>query len=266
MPRISSNSFAVNASLEQQMEIAAVKSGVEFPITTAVGTELDTNLVKVGGTAITLDQQVMTNSLPVVIASDQTAVFVKNETGDPLDIDVLKFGGTDVTLGEKSMSASIPVVIADDQTPVSVSPATANNATLAAAQQVAVFGHDGANYRRLNCSTGGNLKVESELENHSGTQGNLSNAASVISGDFSSAIDTSNHTLLTLFGNTSDTTSAITPQVSANGTDYYPAGFDIYPDSNGNFYQNFPNVASNNFRLKYNGTATVTATLLHNNH
>jgi hypothetical protein len=220
MPRISTNSFAVNTALQQEIELSAVKAGVSIPITTA--TDLDMNLVKVGGVAVTLDQQVMTNSIPVVLASNQSIV--------------------------------------------NVAPPVASNATLGTAQEVAAFGYDGANYRRLNCSTGGNLKVESELENHSGSQGNLDNGSSVISGDFSTAIDTSNHTLLTLFGNTTDTSNGIVPQVSADGTNYYPAGFEIYPDSAGNFYQNFPNVASNNFRLKYQGTATVTATLLHNNH
>jgi len=263
MPRISSNSFAVNSSLEQQIELAAVKSGVSVPISTS--SELDMNLTQVGGDTISLDQALSAKSLPVVIASDQTAIEVKTGMVD-LGVDLTQVGGQSIALGETDMTSCIPVVIADDQTSVSVTPAVANNTTLASAQEVAAFGHDGANYRRLNCSTGGNLKVETELENHSGSEGNLDNGSSVLAGDVSLSIDTSNKTLLTVFGNTTDTNNGIIPQISANGSAYYAAGYEIWPDSNGDFYQNFPNISVNNFRLKYQGTATVVATLLSNNH
>lgn len=216
-------------------------SNNSFAVNTALQQEIELSAVKAGV------------SIPITTATD-------------LDMNLVKVGGVAVTLDQQVMTNSIPVVLASNQSIVNVAPPVASNATLATAQEVAAFGYDGATYRRLNCSTGGNLKVESELENHSGSQGNLDNSSSVISGDFSTAIDTSNHTLLTLFGNTTDTTNGIVPQVSADGTNYYPAGFEIFPDSNGDFYQNFPNVTANNFRLKYQGTATVTATLLHNNH
>ena len=225
MSRISNSSFKVNSNLEQMMELSAVKAGVTVPISTA--SELDMNLTKVNGTAISLGETTASASLPVVLPNDVVASVSLDEIG------------TD---------------------------AKGSDTTLATAVQVGNYGWDGSNWRQMNVTSGGNIKVESELEDHQGSQGNLENAGSVVDGDTSTAIDTSNHTLLTCFGNTTDTTNPITPQISADGTNYYPLDFDIYPNADGDFYQNFPNITVNNFRLKFNGTATITATLLHNNH
>ena len=225
MSRISNSSFKVNSNLEQMMELSAVKAGVTVPISTS--SELDMNLTKVNGTAISLGETTASASLPVVLPNDVVASVSLDEIG------------TD---------------------------AKGSDTTLATALQVGNYGWDGSSWRQMNVSNGGNLKVESELEDHQGSQGNLENAGSVVDGDTSTAIDTSNHTLLTCFGNTTDTTNPITPQISADGTNYYPLDFDIYPNADGDFYQNFPNITVNNFRLKFNGTATITATLLHNNH
>jgi len=52
MSRISNSSFKVNSNLEQMIELSAVKAGVTVPISTA--SELDMNLTKVNGTAISL--------------------------------------------------------------------------------------------------------------------------------------------------------------------------------------------------------------------
>ena len=225
MSRISNSSFKVNSNLEQMMELSAVKAGVTVPISTA--SELDMNLTKVNGTAISLGETTASASLPVVLPNDVEA---------SVSLDAI---GTN---------------------------AKGSDTTLATALQVGNYGWDGSNWRQMNVSNGGILKVESELEDHQGSQGNLENASSVVDGDTSTAIDTSNHTLLTCFGNTTDTENPITPQISADGTNYYPLDFDIYPNADGDFYQSFPNITVNNFRLKFNGTATITATLLHNNH
>jgi len=186
-------------------------------------------------------------------------------------MNLTKVNGTAISLGETTASASLPVVLPNDVV-ASVSldeigtNAKGSDTTLATALQVGNYGWDGSNWRQMNVSNGGILKVESELEDHQGSQGNLENASSVVDGDTSTAIDTSNHTLLTCFGNTTDTTNPITPQISADGTNYYPLDFDIYPNADGDFFQSFANITVNNFRLKFNGTATVTATLLQNNH
>ena len=172
MSRISNSSFKVNSNLEQMMELSAVKAGVTVPISTA--SELDMNLTKVNGTAISLGETTASASLPVVLPNDVVASVSLDEIG------------TD---------------------------AKGSDTTLATAVQVGNYGWDGSNWRQMNVTSGGNIKVESELEDHQGSQGNLENAGSVVDGDTSTAIDTSNHTLLTCFGNTtgSDAEAVVSP-------------------------------------------------------
>lgn len=97
-----------------------------------------------------------------------------------------------------------------------------------------------------------------------GSQGNMNSSSAVISGDFSTAIDVAESKSQAIYGNTTDTINSIDIQVSADNTNYYPINFQIYPDSSsGDFYQKLDNNAVKYIRLKYNGTATVTATLTH---
>ncbi|NCX93777.1 MAG: hypothetical protein EBX40_03775, partial [Gammaproteobacteria bacterium] len=63
------------------------------------------NIAQYGGVATTLGQKAMTASMPVVLASDQSAV----------STNISQYGGTSTTLGQKAMSASMPVTIASDQ-------------------------------------------------------------------------------------------------------------------------------------------------------
>ena len=100
---------------------------------------------------------------------------------------------------------------------------------------------------------------------NSGSNGNLDSASVKAAGDFSSEIDTTSSQNLSIFGVSTNTTDSIEIHVSANsGSDYVKWGYEIYPDSSGNFSQNFSNVAFNYIKLKYVGAGTVTATLLHN--
>lgn len=62
------------------------------------------NLDKVGGAAISEGQKTMANSLPVVIASDQSA----------LPNNLTQVSGSAITLGSKTSANSFPVVIASD--------------------------------------------------------------------------------------------------------------------------------------------------------
>jgi hypothetical protein len=75
------------------------------------GTE-NVNLAAVGGTAASLGQKAMAASLPVVIASNQTAVPTSNSTQLP------------AALGQAAMAASLPVAIASNQSaiPVEIGP------------------------------------------------------------------------------------------------------------------------------------------------
>ena len=159
-----------------------------------------------------------------------------------------------------ALSVTSNIVGVDDSAKTSLS-------TTASALQTGIYGWDGSNWRQVNVSNGGNVKVESELEAHSGSQGNLANADSYTNGSNSVAIDVSNKTLLTLFGNLSDTSNGVQPQISADGITYYDLDYEVYPKfETGDFFQNIDNVAVNHFRLKYNGAGTATATLLTNNH
>ncbi len=232
MSRISNSSFKVNSSLEQQVELSAVGAGVVVPISTSG----------------TLDVDVVANTVGLATESTLLANGVAQATA------------TNQVTGNASLAN-----IETETTSIDGKISKGANNTLAFVQQNGIYGWDGSNWRQANISNGGNLKVESELEDHAGSQGNLDNATAVLDGVTSSVIDTSNHTLITIFGNSTGS-DPVDIQVSADGITYYAVGFGIYPDANGDFYQSLANVCANNIRLKYNGTATVTATLLHNNH
>lgn len=70
------------------------------------------NLTEVGGAALTLGRELMAASLPVVIASDQ-GVIPEN---------LSQVGGVNIAQGQHPMVNSIPVVIASDQSAVKITP------------------------------------------------------------------------------------------------------------------------------------------------
>ncbi len=87
----------------------------------------DVNLVQVGGAAITLGQTVMAASLPVTIASNQSALAVTIPTPVPVTqattpwvVNETQIGGAAYTLGQKTMANSAPVVLASDQSSIPV--------------------------------------------------------------------------------------------------------------------------------------------------
>ena len=255
MPRISSNSFAVNSSLQQEIELSGVATGVTVPISSSG--DLGVDLLKVGGATFDLGQESKAGSIPVTLATDE----------DAINTNIQSVSGISLDFGQELMAASLPVVIASDQSSVAVTPPTGNNATLSTIQEVGIFGNDGSTYRRVNVSSAGNLKVESELEEHKGTFGNFSNGQSVVSGDNSTSVSVTNATLLTIMGNTTDTANGIVIQVSPDGgSNYYDMDFEIFPKSTGDFVHVLADICVENIRLKYQGSATVTATLLFNNH
>jgi hypothetical protein len=78
-----------------------------FATTTSGGASQDVNLIKVGGAAIALGQALMAASLPVVLASNQSALSTNDTIVGPL--------------GQAVMSSSVPVAIASNQSAVPVS-------------------------------------------------------------------------------------------------------------------------------------------------
>jgi len=249
MSRISNNSFKVNAALEQIVEISN---------SSAIPVSEEADITKWGGTATTLGQKAMAASVPVVIANDQAAIPIS--TASTLDVDLDSVSGAAITLGQKVMTTSLPVVLASDGAVTSGS-----DVTLTDAQQVGVYGYNGSSWRQIQVSTTGVLKTESELETHSGSEGNLDSGSIVVGGDTSTAISTTNKTIISIFGNHSVASAEIVIEISADGATYYPNGYSIFADSNGDFYQLFEGCV-NNIRLKYVSAGTVTATLLANSH
>jgi hypothetical protein len=82
-------------------------------------------------TLVVAGQKTMAASVPVVVASDQSAVPVSGTvtTTPPshASTNVDQIGGAAITEGQKAMAASVPVVIASDQSAVTVAQATAAN-------------------------------------------------------------------------------------------------------------------------------------------
>jgi len=185
---------------------------------------------------------------------------VNDELQQQMEISAIAEGLSIPITVTDALSVTSNIVGVDDS-------AKTNLSTTASALQTGVYGWDGSNWRQVNVSNGGNVKVESELEPHAGSQGNLANADAYTNGSNSVAIDVSNKTLLTLFGNLSDTSNGVQPQISADGITYYDLDYEVYPKfDTGDFFQNIDNTAVNHFRLKYIGAGTATATLLTNNH
>jgi len=249
MSRISNQSFKVNAALEQIVEISNA---------TAIPVSEDADITKWGGTATTLGAKASAASVPVVLANDQAAIPIS--TASTLDVDLDSVSGAAITLGQKAMAASLPVVLASDGAITSGA-----DTTLAAAQQVGQYGWDGSSWRQVQTSATGVLKTEAEAAAHAGSEGNLDSASTVAINDVSTVVSTTNKTLVTVFGNHSVASAELVIQVSADGSVYYPSGYSIFCDANGDFFQTLQG-CSNNIRLKYKTAGTVTATLLANAH
>lgn len=117
-----------------QSTLTAVVSGtvtavVPNPTTTVISGTPTVNLTQLSGTTLAIGQGVMTASIPVVIASNQSSLtavvsgtvtaVVPNPTtavisGTPT-INLTQLNGTTLTIGQGVMTASIPVVIASNQ-------------------------------------------------------------------------------------------------------------------------------------------------------
>lgn len=238
MSRISSSSFKVNSDLEQ---IVSVANTTAIPVTDSSVlsklTEIDTNTTGlnncVSGTELQVDIVACTPTINVSDSASQGSLssIATNTTGlagcvqgNELQCDIVS-------------STSIAVTNSD----------------------LADLG---------GCVAGGRVLVTTEggSASNSGSAGNLSNAASTSNGSFSSEVDTRTGKNITIIGTTSDTGgTAIKLQVSASsGSGFVEWGYQIYPDSNGNFSLHLNGVALNYIKLEYGTTATVTATCLFN--
>ena len=108
-------------------------------------------------------------------------------------------------------------------------------------------------------AVGGVLSVSQAATKSSST---VNSASSVASGDFSAAHGCLADRKLSIFGTTTDFSSNIDVHVSDDNSTYYKFGqFSIYPDSQGNFAMMLDSPFKF-IKLRYNGTATVTALIV----
>jgi len=213
MSRLVSNSaFAVNSDYEQIVSINNASA-------------IDQNIAEVGGTAVSLGQKVDASSIPVVIASDQSAIPITTST--TLNVDLDSVNGTSISLGQTTKSASIPVALASDTGTLAVSTTNANNS-----------GSEG-NLSNAQATISGDFSSEVDVR-----------AAR-------------NITILGNTSDTSMNPINIHALVTSGGTKI-KTNFSIYPDVDGNFVEKLENIAVNYIQLEYNATATVTASALFN--
>ena len=266
MSRISSNSFLVDAEQRIQMSLSNISPDIagltvaqsdanllkcdanaqqgDADVSTSNplfvqfntgGEEVD--IVKVNNVAISLAQKNMAASFPVVIASDQSAISVSPSEGT---VDLVKVGGTGIAIGQGAMGASLPVVLASDQSRIDT------NANLQIADS--------------DVSTSNRVPTDSRHDVQ-GSQGNLSNGQSVVATNTSSAVNVEEGANYTIFGTSTDTVNEVNIEISVDNSNWYPTGMTIYPDGTGNLFTALQNTPVKYIRLKYNGTATVTASV-----
>ena len=83
----------------------------------------DVNLIRVGGAVVSLGQNTSVNSIPAVLASDQSPIPVSGTltpTGTQ-NVNLTQVGGAAVALGQSLMVSSIPVAIASNQSAIAIS-------------------------------------------------------------------------------------------------------------------------------------------------
>ena len=229
MSRISSRSFAVNSSQQQIVEVGAIDSSVNVEVQQSDRSLLNCQAsLQLAG--VDVDS---TNQVPVVNTNPSDMETNSNLRINTSDVDDtnrvpcksdLQIGGTDV----------------DDTTRVPC------KSTL----QIGGVDVSGSNKVPVTLTSG-----------VSGSEANLSDASSVISGDTSTAVnvDSDKHNI---FGNSTDSTNAINVEISADDTAWYNMGIDIFPDSGDGDFQLSLDMPIQYIRLKYGGTATVTATVI----
>lgn len=138
-------------SVQGEVGMTALKvdgSGVTQPVsgtvTTVPPSNASTNIAQVGGAALSEGQKAMAASIPVVLASDQSAVPVSGTvtTTPPANAstNLAQVGGSAISEGQKAMAASLPIVIASDQSAVPVSGTVTTSPPANASTNVAQFG------------------------------------------------------------------------------------------------------------------------------
>jgi len=238
MSRIVSNStFAVNSNLEQLVSVA--NTSLNVADTTAQG-----SLSTIAGAVAGTEMQVDIVSAPTLNVSDSAAqaslsTLAGAVSGSEVQVDIVSSSGT-ISTSDSAAQSSLGTIAG------------------------AVSGSE----MQVDIVSSATLPVSMTNANNSGSSGNLVNAASKASGDFSSEVDTRNAKNITITGVTTDTSANKIELFTAHtsGGTKFKISFDIYPDSNGNFFEKLDGIALNYLSLKFSNStpATVTATALFN--
>ena len=227
MSRISSRSFAVNSSQQQIVELGSIGE-VEIDVVQSDRSLLNCNAsIQLAGTDI----------------DDLNPLYVINTSAANMETNSnLRIAAADVDDGNRVPCQSNLQVLGVDVDDTDRLPV---KSTL----QIGGVDVSGANKVPVTLSGG-----------VSGSEANLDNGSSVIADDNSTAVNV-NSDKHNIFGNSTDTTNAIEVEISANGTDYYNMGIDIFTDGSGDFQLSL-DMPIQYIRLRYTGTATVTATVI----
>ena len=225
MSRISSNSFLVDADQRIQMSLSNISPDISG-LTVA---QSNPDLLNCNANAQQGDADVSTSN----------PLFVQFNTGGE-EIDLVKVGNSPIVLGQTVMASALPVAIASDQSRVNCD----SNLQIGDAD----------------VSSSNRVPTDSRHEVQ-GSQANLSNAQSVVASDVSSSVNVEEGKCYTIFGLSSDSVNYVDIEISVDNSNWYPTGMGIYPDGTGNLFTTLQNTPVKYIRLKYNGAATVTASV-----
>tara|TARA_R110002096_G_scaffold71409_1_gene170658 strand:+ start:3249 stop:3935 length:687 start_codon:yes stop_codon:yes gene_type:complete len=225
MSRISSNSFLVDAEQRIQMSLSNISPDISG-LTVA---QSNPDLLNCNANVQQGDADVSTSN----------PLFVQFNTGGE-EIDLVKVGNSAIALGQTVMASALPVVIASDQSRVNCD----SNLQVGDAD----------------VSSSNRVPTDSRHEVQ-GSQANLSNAQSVVASDVSTSVNVEEGKCYTIFGLSSDSVNYVDIEISVDNSNWYPTGMGIYPDGTGNLFTTLQNTPVKYIRLKYNGTATVTASV-----
>ncbi len=272
MSRIVSNStFAVNSNLEQLVSVA--NTSLNVADTTAQG-----SLSTIAGAVAGTEMQVDIVSAPTLNVSDSAAqasltTLAGAVSGSEVQVDIVSSSGT-ISTSDSAAQASLSTLagaVSGSEVQVDIVSSSGTISTSDSAAQSSlgtIAGAVSGSEMQVDIVSSATLPVSMTNANNSGSSGNLVNAASKASGDFSSEVDTRNAKNITITGVTTDTSANKIELFTAHtsGGTKFKISFDIYPDSNGNFFEKLDGIALNYLSLKFSNStpATVTATALFN--
>ena len=230
MSRISANSFLVDAEQRIQMSLSNISPDIAG-LTVA---QSNADLLKCDANAQQGDLDVSTSN----------PLFVQFNTGGE-EVDIVKVNNTSISLAQKAMALSFPVVIANDQSAIAVNPSEGDVDLVKVGGTAIAIGQ---------AAMGACLPVVI-----ASNQSSIPVSQSVVASDVSTAVDVSSGSSYTIFGSSNDTVNNVDIEVSIDNSNWYPSGMGLYPDGSGNLFTALQNTPIKYLRLKYNGTATVTA-------